>query len=370
MATGTTTKMVGARALRKEDPRLIVGEGQYTEDVQLRGTLWLAVLRSPHAHARVLGVDASRALSRPGVRGVLTGADVRSACTGPMPIALADEEGMSLETRWPVAEDMVRYVGEPVAAVVAEIREEARDALEDIGVEYRTLPAVTDMEQALEDISPVVHEHLGTNLCWHVEGSGGDVDGAFREADCILSVRVDQPRLIPGFMEPRAVVASFERGSGTLTVWDTTQEPHEERTILGHILGLPENRIRVIALDLGGGFGAKMTIYPETYMAAIFSMRLGRPVKSVEGRDEDFVATCHGRGERQYTDLAYRNDGTMLGLKVRLYVDMGAYIHRSTHVTMSRLSTMGAGGTYRVKNIGWETYGAYTNKIPMGPYRG
>ena len=370
MSTDQLSKMVGAPAKRKEDPRLIAGEGDFTDDVQLTGMVYMAVLRSPHAHARLLRVDASEAANQPEVLAVLTGDQVKQRCSSPLPVATVGTEGMKLKSRWPMATEAVNMVGEPVAAVVATSREAAHDALEMVDVEYELLPAVIDLEKALQEGSPLVHEDLGTNLCFETSGKGGDPDRAFNEADGVVSVRIEQPRVIPNPMEPRAVLASYERGTGNLTVWDTTQEPHDERGTLANILGLAENKVRVIAVDVGGGFGAKMTTYPESYIAAIFSMQLARPVKWAEDRQEHFMCTSHGRGQVQYAEAAYGNDGTLMGLRIRFYADLGAYIQRSSHISMSTLAPLGSAGMYRVKNMAWASYGVYTNKMPTGPYRG
>ena len=368
MAKAGPAKMVGAEMRRKEDPRFISGEGKYTDDVQLRGMVHMAVLRSPYAHARILKVDTSRAAAAQGVLAALTGEEARRRCSAQMPL-VGLEEGMSPKTRWPLAPDKVRMAGEPVAAVVATTRAAAVDALELIDVEYEPLPTVVDMEKALEPGAPVLHEELGTNLCFEIAGQVGDPDGAFRDADGVLSLRLTHPRVAPSPMEPRATVASYERGTGTLTVWDTTQEPHAGRSDLAEILSMPENKVRVIAIDVGGGFGAKVTTYPETYVASIFSMQLGRPVKWVEERQEHFVGTSHGRGQLMYVDAAYRRDGALLGMRIQYNTDLGAYCHRSSHLSTKGLSHTGSAGVYTVKNLAWRTRGIFTNAMPTGAYR-
>ena len=369
MATGQVSRMVGASLKRKEDPRLVIGEGEYTDDIQLRGTAYLAVLRSPHGHARIRKINTSIVQEQPGVLAVLTGDETNGRCKRQFPL-FGVLEGMRVRSRWPMAADVARYVGEPVAVVVATSREAARDALELVQVDWEPLSPTVDVEKAVQPDSPLVHEDLGTNLCVESSRVCGDPDQAFREADGVVSLRLEQPRMVPNPMEARAVVASYERGSGNLTVWVSTQSPHMERDALAHVLDLPENKIRVIAPDVGGGFGCKVDLYPETIITALLSMQLSRPVKWIEDRQEDFVSTSHGRGEVQYVEAAYQRDGTLTGLRIRYYTDLGAYCNGGSHNVVQVLGTSGPQGAYRVRDIAWTSYGVYTNKVPVGPYRG
>ena len=285
MGSGQVSKWIGAAVKRREDPRLITGEGNYTGDVQLSGMTYMAVLRSPHAHARIRRIDTAGALQQPGVLTVLTGQEVEQHCQ--MQFRLTGvQEGMNTKSRWPMATEIAKYAGEPVAAVLATSRGRTQDALEMIEVDYESRPAVMDLEKAVEEGSPLVHEDLGTNLCVEFSGRAGDPDRAFREADGVVSARLVQPRLIPSPLEPRAVVASYERGTGNMTLWLSTQAPHLERSSVVDVLGFPENKLRVIAVDVGGGFGCKIDTYPETILAAYLSMQLARPVKWVEDRQE------------------------------------------------------------------------------------
>jgi carbon-monoxide dehydrogenase large subunit len=368
MVTGQVSKMMGASVKRKEDPRLITGEGKYTDDVQLKGMTYMAVLRSPHAHARIRRMDTSRARQHPQVLAVLTGQEVKELCKTPLPL-FGPFPDMKMKDRWPLATDNVNFVGELVAAVVALTREAAQDALELIEVDYHPLPPVVDMEQAVQPGSPLVHQELGTNLCYEASGKSGDPDQAFREADGVVSARLTQPRLIPNPMEARAVVASYERSTGNMTLWVTTQNPHIERSIVAGILGFPENKLRVVAVDVGGGFGCKVNTYPESIIAAILSMRLARPVKWAEDRQENFISTSHGRGQVQYVEAAYKNDGTLLGIRLRIYADLGAYCQVLSHAIPTLTPSM-APGVYRARNFAWTTYGVYTNKVPYDAYRG
>jgi len=368
MVMGQVSKMIGATVKRKEDPRLISGEGRFTADVQLMGMAYMMVLRSPHAHALIRRIDTSKAKGHPGVLAIVVGEDVNGKCRVPLPLfALLPD--MKIKDRWPMATSKVNFVGEPVAAVVADSLATARDALDLIKVDYSPLPAVVDMERATLGDSPLVHEELGTNLCYESSGSAGDPDGAFRSSDGVVSARLDQPRLIPNPLEPRSVVASYVGPTGELTVWVTTQNPHIERSITAEVLGFPENKLRVIAVDVGGGFGCKINTYPETLIASVLTMQLSRPVKWVEDRQEHFISTSHGRGQVQYVEAAYNNDGTLQGLRLRIYADLGAYCQVLSHAIPTLTPSM-APGVYRLTNISWTTYGVFTNKVPYDAYRG
>ncbi len=369
MTTSHPPGMVGASVKRKEDPRLVTGEGRYTDDVQLNGMVYMAVLRSPHAHARILRVDASKALERPDVLMVLTGPEAQDHWKEKLPLA-GVSPAMRARSRWPLAVDVARYVGEPVAVVAAASSAAARDALDLIDVDYQPLTPVIDMEEAAEADSPLVHDDLGTNVGVEAKGTVGDPDRAFEEADGLVSVRVSQPRLIPNPMEPRAVIASYERGTGTMTMWLTTQAPHWERESISQVLGFPEHKLRVIALDVGGGFGCKSDSYSEAVAAPLLAMLLNRPVKWAEDRQEHFLSTVHGRGEAQYVEAAYKKDGTLMALRIHYITDLGAYCFGGSQTIVETLTPSGAQGPYKVGNLSWTTLGVYTNKVPVGPYRG
>ena len=362
-------KLVGAPVRRKEDFRLIQGEGRYAGDMQPRDTATMAVLRCPHACARIRRVDADAARNIPGVLAVVTGAEFNAVCHAQLPLA-GVREHMKAVSRWPMAADVAKYEGEPIAVVVAEDAYIARDALELIEVDYTPLPATVDPERALEPGAPLVHEELGTNLCVGGSRNAGNPGAAFAEADGVLSLRLVEPRLVPNAMEPRAVTASYDRGVGEVTLWLSTQAPHMERRAVAGVLGMGENRIRVLSRDVGGGFGAKIDTYPETVMAAALAMRLNRPVRWVEERQEEFTSTIHGRGEVQYVEAAYRNDGKLLALRTKYYTDLGAYCFGGTHGVAETLTPSGAAGAYTVENLEWEVFGVYTNKMSVGPYRG
>ena len=361
--------LVGASVRRKEDFRLLLGEGRYTGDILPPNAAVMLVLRSPHAHARIRTIDAGAARGLPGVLAAVTGAELNATCAAQLPVA-GVQEHMNVRSRWPMAAEVARYEGEPVAVVVATNAYVARDALELIEVDYDPIPAVVDCERALDDGAPLVHEDMDTNLCVNSSRTVGDPDAAFAGADGVLNLRIVEPRLVPNAMEPRAVTASYERGVEELTLWLSTQAPHMERRATAGVLGIAENKIRVLSRDVGGGFGAKIDTYPETIIAAAMAMRLNRPVRWDGDRQEEFTSTIHGRGEVQYVEAAYSGDGSLLALRTKYYTDLGAYSFGGTHGVAETLTPSGAAGAYTVENLHWEVFGVYTNKMTVGPYRG
>jgi carbon-monoxide dehydrogenase large subunit len=361
--------MIGASIKRKEDPRLITGQGKFTDDVHPRDAVYMAVLRSPHAHARILSVDTSLAKEHPGVVAVMTGAEVNARCLATFRL-FGVRDGMNARSRWPMAGDVARYLGEPVTAVVASSLGDAWDATELIDVAYEALPAAVDMEQAMESGAPLVHSDFNTNVAVHASNEAGDVAKAFQEAHGVVKVRLVEPRLVPNSMEGRAVVADYHGGTGDLEIWVSTQSPHFERDNVAVMLGIPHSRVRIYSQDVGGGFGAKVDTYSESIIASILSKDVRRPVKWVEERREHFTTTVHGRGEVQYVEGAYDADGMLTGLKVDYYTDMGSYCRGPSQSVVGGLTPLGIAGAYQVRNVAWNSYGIYTNKVPVGPYRG
>jgi len=270
--------------------------------------------------------------------------------------------------QFPIASDKVRYVGEPVAVVLATSRSAAQDAAERIEVRYEPLPPVTDVEKATEKGAPIIHEELGTNLSYDVKRSGGDIEGAFRDADLRIKQRLIQQRLIPIAMEGRGVVADYKKFGNALTVWSSTQIPHFVKIWLGVILGIPESQVRVIAPDVGGGFGSKIRVYPEEVLTALVSKKVGRPVKWIEDRNENMRATHHGRSQIWDVEVAAKKDGTVLGLRVTQWLDLGAYC--SQFGTFQVLGLLVAQGPYRMKAFDGRAVGVFTNRTPTDAYRG
>jgi len=367
MAETAPAPYVGRALKRVEDPRLIKGIGTYTDDLRLPGMLHAAILRSPHAHARVVRINVSAAQSITGVVSVLTGAEVNEHC-GAVP-CVADIADLRAPRHTVLAGDRVYFVGHPVAVVVATDPYVARDGAEAIDVEYDPLPAVANPEEALKDGSPLTHPDLGTNLAYTHTLTGGDVDEAFRRADRVIKQRIVHQRLTPMPIEPRGVVASYHVGEGTLTVWSSTQIPHLVRTLLPGMIKIAENKLRIVAPEVGGGFGAKLNLYPEEALCGHLAMRLGAPVKWVESRRENAASTIHGRDQIGDYEVAVRHDGTILGLKARTIADLGSYLQLLTPA-IPTLTGLVLTGCYRIPAIRLDVLGVYTNKMSTDAYRG
>lgn len=357
---------LGARIKRREDPRLITGRAIYVDDLNFAGMVHVAIVRSPHAHATIRSIDTTAARRSPGVVAVWTGEDVKARC-GPLPIGPRIKE-MKAPKRFPLVIDgVVRHVGDPVAAVVATTMEAARDASDVVEVDYQPLPSVQDPEAALEPGAPVLHPDLGTNVCFRMTYGGGNVEEAFAGADVVVKTRIVQQRLIPAAMETRGVVAQYK--GGELTVWTSTQIPHVVKTTLSETVRLPEHEIHVIAPEVGGGFGSKLDVYGEEGLVAALALALGRPVKWIESRRENFIATIHGRGQVDYVELAAKRDGTVMGLRVRAIADLGAYSQLLTPGVPTNTGLMCC-GCYRIPNAHAEVIGVFTNRTPTDAYRG
>jgi carbon-monoxide dehydrogenase large subunit len=362
------TKEVGRRRLRKEDAKLVTGQTQWTDNIQFAGMLHIAVLRSPMAHAKIKRVDVSGALQRPGVIAAFSGADFADE-QGSLPCAWPVTEDMKLPAHPPLAVDEVRYVGDAVAIVVARDRYAAADALEAIEVDYEPLPAVVDMEIALQD-KVLVHSELGTNRCFTWPFTGGDdYESVKAKAEVVVTRRFIQQRLLPTAMEPRSVVVAPLPASEEFTLYSATQIPHVLRIMLAMVTGIPEQKLRVIAPDVGGGFGSKLDVYAEEVIALLVARRLGRPVKWTETRSEGYQATIHGRDQIQDLEIAATKDGTLLGLKVELLADMGAYLQLVTP-GVPLLGAFMFNAIYKMEAYSFTCHGVFTTKTPTDAYRG
>src|SRR5512132_1754266 len=361
----TTTGLIGASIRRVEDAPLITGAGCYTDDIQLPRMLHMTLLRSPYPHAKIISIDTSAAKAMAGVITVVTGDNLSEQLHVP---AVPMVPGMKIPPHPLLARGAVHAVGTPVAAVVAESRALAQDAASAILVDYEALPAVVNAEKALEPGAPLAREELDSNLCYIATKKGGDVDKAFAEAEHIVRLRIASPRLVALAMEPRGIVAKPEP-TGDLTVWLSTQSPHRVRTDLATAIGFPEHRIRVIAPDVGGGFGSKGLLFQEDALASHLALKLGRPVKWISTRSEDFVTTNQGRDQVMTSELALKRDGTMLGLKVRVIGNLGAYLTSLSAIPPLRMMAM-APGCYQIRNCHVEVIGVFTNTVSTGPYRG
>jgi carbon-monoxide dehydrogenase large subunit len=344
-----------------------VGEGCFLDDLELPGLLHMAVLRSPHAHARVVSVDSTRAATQRGVFAVVTGSDMHDL-RGPVPMIWAPP-GVEVRSpsHWPLKSDEVRFVGDAVAAVLAVDPYTAVDALDQIDVRYEPLPVVLDPEAALEPDAPLVHRDFGTNASYEWSRGGGDMDAALSAADVVVRRRIVNHRVAAAPMEPRGAVASW--ASGRLTLWTSTQNPHLIRRELAKMLGLREEGIRVVAPDVGGAFGAKSSLYPEEALVAWCSRRFRCSVKWAENRIESLTAMTHARDQISHATLAARKDGTLLGLHVRIVADLGAY-----HLLLSPMIPCLAGflmsGCYRIPAVRTDVVGVFTTKTPTDAYRG
>jgi aerobic carbon-monoxide dehydrogenase large subunit len=359
-------KFMGRSMPRKEDPRLLRGEGTFVDDIRLHGMTYVAVLRSPHAHAWIRNVNTN-ACRLPEVLAVLTFQDIAHFAK-PIPMRLEPKASFRQYLQFPLAERKVRYVGEPVAVVVADSRYAAEDALDRIEVEYEPLPAIVDTQAALLPTAGLIHESTSSNLA----GSGiqkvGDVDAAFRKADLILKENFTVQRHTGMPMETRGVVAEYDRGSGVLTVWGPTKVPHFNVTVLSSFLGIPEHRIHFVEPDVGGGFGIRGEFYPEDFLIPHLAIVLGRPVKWIEDRREHCLAANHSRGQRWQVEIASDKDGALLGIRAEVWNDMGAYI-RTHGATVPAMSAAMFPGPYRVSNYLCQWHAVITNKTPIGTYR-
>ncbi len=365
-----STHIFGSAIRRREDPRLITGAATYTDDLSLPGMLHAAMLRSPHAHARIRGISASRAKRAPGVVAVYTGADTHGVLK-PMPCAWLVPNADLKVSEYPcIARDVVRYVGDIVAVVVASTSFQAHDALELIDVDYEPLPAVTDPQRATAKGAPALHSGVADNQAFHWTVAGGDIDAAFAAAEVVVRDRIIQQRLIPTAMETRSALVQWSPATGELTMWNTTQNPHIVRFICSVVTGVPEDKLRVIAPEVGGGFGSKIPQYPAEFIAAFCAMRLARPIKWTETRSENYIATTHGRDHVQDVEMAGTKDGRITGLRCTVWAGMGAYLSTAAPGIPTILHGLMLSGPYTIPAVKEDVYGVYTNTTPVEAYRG
>ncbi len=366
-----TSRIFGSAIKRREDPRLITGQAQYTDDFVLPGMVYMSVVRSPYAHAKIKKIDTKKASSMPGVLGVFTGQQLKDAGFGTVPCAWVVPGSDTKTPPYPaMAIDTVRYAGNAVAIVVAQDRYQARDAADAVDVEYDALPVTVDACKATTAGQPQLHADVPNNICFHWKVSGGDIEAAFREAEVVVKDHIVNQRLIPNAMEPRAALAQYSSASGELTLWSTTQNPHIERFLLSLDTGTPEHKIRVIAPEVGGGFGSKIPHYPEAVMAVFASKALNRPVKWTETRSENYRATIHGRDHIQDVELAAKKDGTILGLRAKVWANLGAYLSTASTGIPTILHGLMLSGVYKIPAIHEDVWGVFTNTTPVDAYRG
>jgi len=363
-------RVFGSGIKRREDPRLLTGTARYTADFTLPGQLYAAIVRSPHGHARIGKIDTAAAKMAPGVAAVFTAADTEGVLH-PIPCAwLVPNSNLKTAPYPPLAKTVVRYVGDAVAVVVAESAQQASDAVELIDVEYEPLPVTIDPEQAVRPDAPQLHAEAPGNLAFHWTVAGGDVDAAFSKADVVVRDRIIQQRLIPNAMEPRGALAHYLPATGELTLWNTTQNPHIVRFIVSLVCGIPEDRLRVIAPEVGGGFGSKIPQIQGDFITVFCSMKLGRPVKWIESRSENYQSTTHGRDHVQDVEMAATKDGRILGLRCTVWAGMGAYLSTAAPGIPTILHGLMLSGPYQLGAVKEDVYGVYTNTTPVEAYRG
>src|SRR5579871_1182673 len=361
-----TETLVGKRIRRREDPRLITGTATYVEDIQMPGMQYAVIVRSPHAAAAIKSINIKPALELPGVAAVFVGKDTEKV--GPVPCG-ASLPGLRVPYHHVLAMDRVYFVGHPVAVVVATDRYIARDAADLVEIEYEPLPTVNDVEKAIEPGAPAVHPEWPDNTAFTFHQEGGVIDKAFRHAEVIVKQRIISQRLVPMAMETRGVVAEWHPGDRALTLYTSTQIPHLCRTLVAQMLGMEENRLRLIAPEVGGGFGSKLNVYAEEALMGFVAMKIGKPVKWIESRRENFTCTIHGRGHVDYYEIAAKRDGTIMGIKLKLIQDLGAY-HQLLTPAIPTLSVLMMPGLYNCPNIKADIVGVFTNAVPTDAYRG
>ncbi len=365
-AATTSGGPIGRRMRRKEDPRLITGRGNYVDDMSLPGMLHMALVRSPVAHARITSIDTSGAKGRPGVHAVLTGEDLDVG--QPLPMVWIPP-GVEVKTpeHWPLARGEVNHVGDPVAVVVGDDKYGVIDAAEQVIVGYDELPAVIDPEKALEDGAPLVHEDLGTNKTHEWSLGGGDIEAGLGEADVVVERRIVNHRTAGAAIEPRGCIADWRADS--VTLWTSTQIPHLVRLFLAGELGVSEEKIRVVAPEVGGGFGSKLNHYAEEVLACYLSRKLGRPVKWLETRSENLATTTHGRDLIMYCRMGVKGDGTITALHTRIVADLGAYYQLLTPF-IPCFAAFVMSGCYRIPAVQTDIVGVFTNKFATDAVRG
>lgn len=367
---------IGARTKRREDVRFLTGKGRYVDDINRFGQVYAVFLRSDVAHGRITRLDTAAAQAMPGVLEVLTGDDFKGMGGLITAWQVTDKHGKpQLEPRHPVlAEGMVRHVGEPIAAVIAATEAQARDAVEAIVLDIEALPAVVDMKAAVEAGSTLVHEGLGSNLCFDwgfIEANKAAVDAAFETAHHVTTLELVNQRMIPNAMEPRAALAEYDSGTGQYTLTTTSQNPHVIRLVMGAFtLGIPEGKLRVVSPDVGGGFGSKIMNYNEEACLTHAAKVVGRPVKWTATRSESFISDAQGRDHVTKMQLALDKDGMFLAIRTETYANLGAYLRLFATVTPTYLHGPAAGGPYRTPLFYVNVKGVFTNTVPVDAYRG
>ena len=363
-----TTSVVGSSIKRREDPRLITGQGNYVDDIKMAGMLHLVLVRSPHAHANIKSIDTSKAKAIDGVVAVYTGDELKDQL-GSVPVGWVVPDTREVPHP-PLALGKVRYVGDAVAAVVATDPAIAGDAAELVEVDYDPLPAVVDMEEAVKSGAPQLHDDAPNNTAFEWEVAGGDIEQARGQAEVRVQQRIINQRLISNAMEPRGVIVDYNPGTNQITMWSSTQIPHLLRLLLALVTGHPEQQIRVIAPDVGGAFGSKFHLHPEEIIMLVVAKHLGRPVKWIEGRQENYLATHHGRDHVSDLEIMGNKDGTITGMSTTTYANMGAYLNTFAPLIPTYLYGLIISGPYTIPNVYCKVISPFTSTTPVDAYRG
>ena len=367
---------IGAAVRRKEDHRFITGKGHYTDDINRPGQTYAFFVRSPHAHATIKSIDSKAAAALPGVVAVLTGAELAADKIGNLicgwMIHSKDGSPMKMTPHPALAHGKACHVGDPVAVVIAETLAQARDAAEKLKIDYAVLPAVADLATAQKPATAQIHEVAPHNTIyqWHI-GDPKGAEAAFKSAKHITKLDIVNNRLVPNPMEPRSALAEYDAGSDQLTLWNTSQNPHVARLVISAFVGMaPEHKLRVIAPDVGGGFGSKIFIYPEEVVALWAARRVGRPVKWTSDRSEAFLADAHGRDHITHAEMAFDADGKILGLRAKTIANIGAYMSTFSSAIPTYMYATLLSGQYAIPQIYCEVDAVYTNTVPVDAYRG
>ncbi|MEJ0077435.1 MAG: xanthine dehydrogenase family protein molybdopterin-binding subunit [Alphaproteobacteria bacterium] len=367
---------IGAAVRRKEDFRFITGKGQYTDDVTRPGQTYIHFIRSPHAHAKIKRIDAGEAKNCAGVVAVLTGADLANDKIGNLicgwAITSKDGSPMKMSAHPAIASEKANHVGDAVAVVIAETLGQAKDAAEKVAIDYEVLPAVADPAKAQGAGAPLIHDVAPNNTIyqWHL-GDQKATEAAFKAANHVTKLDIINNRLVPNAIEPRAALADYDSGTDSLTLWNTSQNPHVARLVIAAFVGMaPEHKLRVIAPDVGGGFGSKIFIYPEEVVCLWASRRVNRPVKWVSDRSEAFLTDAHGRDHVTHAEMAFDAEGKITALRAKTIANLGAYMSTFSSSVPTYLYATLLSGQYGISNIYCEVDAVYTNTVPVDAYRG
>jgi carbon-monoxide dehydrogenase large subunit len=364
-----TARLLGASIKRREDPRFITGKGNYTDDLKLSGMTHAVFVRSPHANAKIRKIDTSRAAKAPGVVAIFTGKDMTGVNSLPCGWLLPE---LKIPPHMPLASDAARYVGDPVAIVIAESQSAASDAAELVAVDWEVLPSVTSTEKAAAKGSPQIHEVAPGNVAfnWQI-GDAAATDAAFKSAAVTVKKRIVNQRLVANPMEPRACVARYDEATGDWTLWVTSQNPHVHRLLMtAFVLGIPEHKVRVIAPDVGGGFGSKIFLYNEETVCTWAAKQVKRPIRWTSSRREAFQTDAHGRDHVTEAEVALSRDGKFLGLRVKTTANLGAYLSTFAPAVPTYLYATLLNGVYEWGAIHAQVTGVFSNTTPVDAYRG